>query len=300
MKKLFIFLMTLALIGCHANSDQKITRIGWMRSWTPVAQIVLSLKEKNDLNAQFFDFQYGPEINEAALGGSLDVVTLGVVPAMNLLAASTEWQIAAALLDFPVSVVVRKDFTGDTIEALRGKKVAAPFGGGSHPFVLSEFKKAGLVDGKDVTLVNIKPSEQLIALKTAEIDAAATWEPQTTLLIKEAGARLLSQGKHTGFVLVRRGWCKENDKCSALIKSEYQAAIQRYAANRLQIDQQFSQITKIPLEIVRNVQQFAPRLDLNVRPIDIEEAQRVADQMFEAKLLPRSLKVAQHVLIEEK
>ena len=67
-----------------------------------------------------------------------------------------------------------------------------------------------------VTLLDMPPNEQLVALQNRKIDAAMTWEPWIQRMIHEAGARIVETEGDSGIYSnvdaysVRRQWLRDN------------------------------------------------------------------------------------------
>ena len=202
--------------------------VSWMRTWATTGQIMTVLANTNiatlhGSHAKFPDFLFGPEMNEAARSGQVDATNTGVVPTVNLLAVDDDWVIVARLIYFNVSLVVPEGSIIKRIEDLHGKSVGVPFGGGSHPYMLQRLGEHGMNTGKGkdkVKLVNLKPPEQALALIRGEIDAVATWEPQTAIALDKTKGRIIDEDIHVGFLTVRKSLAeKYPQKVVSLIKS---------------------------------------------------------------------------------
>ncbi|MEK6258019.1 MAG: ABC transporter substrate-binding protein [Planctomycetota bacterium] len=288
-------------------------RVGWQTAWATAGQIIQTLVhtnilDRNKVQVQFQSFLYGPDMNEAALAGAVDCVNTGVVPATNLLAANDDWIIVARLIDFPVSTIVGKETGISTYNELRGKTIGVPFGGGSHPYLLHMLKESSLTwegTNSDVKLINLKPSEHLIALKQGSIDAVATWEPTASILASEGGIKI-DEARHVGFVVVRKSFAAKNPELIVNLLVSYIEANFFVANHRQESDDWFADVSKYDPKLIRRITilekntkaQSLSDVSITVGPEDIALAQQVADTMFDSKLIPRKVQFQERVTDE--
>lgn len=96
----------------------------------------------------------------------------------------------------------------ETIADLKGRSVAVETGGTSQFFVSMLLRSAGLSE-RDVTVVDLDPSEAGSAFAAGKVDAAVTWEPWITRSIEAKTGHLLADtAQHPGLItdmLVARG-----------------------------------------------------------------------------------------------
>lgn len=123
-------------------------------------------------------FPTGQDIVQGFASDSVDIAGLGSTPTTKALSAP---------LNLPVSVVGVNSVIGtsealvakkaNSIEELKGKRIAVPFSSTSHYSLLNALIDAGLDPAKDVTIVNISPDKLPAAWKSDQIDAAYVWDP---------------------------------------------------------------------------------------------------------------------------
>lgn len=277
--------------------------VSWMRTWATTGQIMTVLANTNVATlhgsyAKFPDFLFGPEMNEAARSGQVDATNTGVVPTVNLLAVDDDWVIVARLIYFNVSLVVPEGSSIKRIEDLLGKSVGVPFGGGSHPYMLQRLGEHGMNTGKGkdkVKLVNLKPPEQALALVRGEIDAVATWEPQTAIALDKAKGRVIDEDIHVGFLTVRKSLVeKYPHKVVSLIKSYIEANL-FVAKNRRLVDEWFVEKSQFDPDLLARIKVIEPNvnvhamkdIDINISDDDFNRSQKVADIMFNNDLTPK-------------
>ncbi|MEV6319456.1 glycine betaine ABC transporter substrate-binding protein [Streptomyces sp. NPDC051776] len=226
--------------GSHGGGQLRI-RIAYQA--IPNADLVVKnqrLLEKAlpDAEIQWVKFESGGDVNTAVIAGSVDLGLVGSSPVAKGLSAP---------LNIPYKVAWIHDLIGDnealvakknipSITALRGRRIATPFGSTAHYSLLAALESAGL-KATDVTLVDLQPQDALAAWQRGDIDAAYVWAPSLTELKKNgrvlASSRAIgAQGKPTadlGVVTTTfaqrhpealNAWLKAQDQAVALAKTD--------------------------------------------------------------------------------
>ncbi|MFB7365395.1 taurine ABC transporter substrate-binding protein [Streptomyces hydrogenans] len=156
-----------------------------------------------DAEIRWVRFDSGGDVNTAVIAGAVDLGLLGSSPVTKGLSAP---------LDIPYKVLWIHDLIGDnealvarkeigSVAALKGRKVAAPFGSTAHYSLLAALDAAGL-SAADVSLVDLQPQDALAAWQRGDIDAAYLWTPSLTELRKSGkvlvtSREIAAQGKPT-------------------------------------------------------------------------------------------------------
>ncbi|MFD8566891.1 ABC transporter substrate-binding protein [Streptomyces sp. NPDC059639] len=156
-----------------------------------------------DVDVKWVKFDSGGDVNTAVIAGAVDLGLAGSSPVTKGLSAP---------LNIPYKVVWIHDVIGEnealvakkgigSAKALKGKKIATPFGSTSHYSLLAALQSAGL-KASDVTLVDLQPQDALAAWQRGDIDAAYVWTPALTDLEKDGkvlvtSRQLADQGKPT-------------------------------------------------------------------------------------------------------
>ncbi len=285
--------------------------IGYQTAWATSGQLIetlvhTSITKLHGSSATFRTFLFGPDMNEAALSGSIDGTNTGLVPTINLLAASDDWVVVCRLIDFPVSIVARNGSGVEKLSDLKGKKLGVPIGGGSHPYVVQRLLDAKLTIGKGgepVELVNLPPSEHIQAMKQGAVDAVGTWEPQTSKLVAADLGKVIDEDRHVGFLALNKKIVDNHpDEVIALIKA-YAEANLYVAQNRKQTDAWFAARSGFKQEDLDRIKVIEPNVtakalaDVKVELTDADIAftQKVADQMHASGLIKRQLNVSARV-----
>ncbi|MFE5591989.1 glycine betaine ABC transporter substrate-binding protein [Streptomyces sp. NPDC056549] len=197
-------LLALSTTACGTGGDSGGDKGGKVRvriayQAIPNADLVVKnqkLLEKAlpDADVSWVKFDSGGDVNTAVIAGAVDLGLLGSSPVTKGLSAP---------LDIPYKVLWIHDLIGDnealvarkdiaSVAALKGRKIATPFGSTSHYSLLVALESAGL-KASDVTLVDLQPQDALAAWQRGDIDAAYVWTPSLTELKKDGKVLVTSR-----------------------------------------------------------------------------------------------------------
>ena len=211
-------------------------RLGWQTTWATEAQIVGALERGGFLAAQGFDatfvpFAYGAPLNEAALGGAVDVLLTADQPALVLHAKDPQWGVIGRLMVNRVGLLSPQQGGAAAPDALRGRRVAVPFGAAAHRHALATVRGAGL--GSEVELVNLGIEEigVLAAAGSAggrwgDIDAVGAWDPTLATLEESGQARVVSLGLAVGLVVMDDRYAAKHPGAPARVLAALSSAIE--------------------------------------------------------------------------
>jgi len=317
-------LLALALISCErketatsrnsadgtSGAPPRIV-IGYQTAWATAGQLMetlvhTSITKLHGSSATFRTFLFGPDMNEAAVGGNIDGTTVGVVPAISLMAVSDDWVAICRVIDFPVSMVARNGTGVTNFPGLKGRKVGVPFGSGAHPYLVQRLQDEKLPVGTgkdDVDLININPTEAATALQQGAVDAIATWEPNATIIEGKGIGRSFEDKRYVGLLTVRKNLVEKHpSEVVALIKSVIEANLY-VAQHREQSDDWFAKRSNFDRELLKRIRIIEPNLkatciediSIEITPADIGLCQQVADQMHASGLIKRPVKIADRV-----
>jgi sulfonate transport system substrate-binding protein len=314
MLRVVIFAFLFFSLSCSSEkptqADSPVIRLGWQTAWATQGQVMQAMINTNipklcNSKISFMDFLFGPDLNEAAITGNLDVTNAGIVPVINLLSASDDWIIVGRQVDFLLSIVGRKESGVKAIKDLKGKCFGVPIGGGSHPYALQLLKENGLSIGEgpgEVNVINVKPSEMPIAIKQGAVDAIATWEPTTTIAV-DSGGEVINERRYVGFICINRNFAQNHpDAVIAMLKS-YVLSYLFTSQHRQQTDSWFAKVSGLEKALIDRIKVIEPNLNakslkdvlIAVKEEDVAFAQQVADVMYEGKLLKRSVDLKKRI-----
>ena len=143
------------------------------------------LLEQRGIEAKFQVFAAGPDVNEAVASARVQVGNGGNFPFTSLLDRGVPVKaIAVVAPNLKHSTVVPLDSNIKKLADFKGSNPPATIGivtGSSAEFYFTQAAEVvGLQIGKDVTLKNMPPSEQILMAKG--IGAVVPWEPSVTII----------------------------------------------------------------------------------------------------------------------
>lgn len=305
--KWIVSCLLLLLPACQESKEPPPLRVGWAAAFAGVGQILATAEQLPELSAvRFLRFSTGPEMNEAALQGQLDVVPIGIVPAAFLLARSPDWSLVARIYRFKQMTVVAASSNIYSGAQLHGKKLATGFGTGAHPYLLSRLKEWGLKLGNDVALLNVAPTEQVSVLQQGAVDAVAAFEPVPAILKSLGQGRMIDSQEHVAFILVRNQVVsRRKSELMQLLQglkiASFQVAQDRSKANAL-----YARVSRIPENVLSSMEEIEPNLlvsnrehiSLKIEERDLAESQLIVDHMERDGLLNKPLSVRGRISTE--
>ncbi|NTV13070.1 MAG: ABC transporter substrate-binding protein [Desulfobulbaceae bacterium] len=211
----------LALRPATAAELTKV-RIGWQVPWATQGQLVQILKHtdilaKNGLAAEFIGRTYGPQLNEIALAGEIDVVLTADQPAATLFAKDKGWLGVGRLMYNRTLTYVPPKSPIKTMSELKDKTIALPVGAAAERITVAALKKAGLDPAKDVKIINLDIREQgslvLGGQESASwgtIDALAGFDPTPAIFEARGLVKVLDVGKVCSLVLMNQEFIHAN------------------------------------------------------------------------------------------
>ncbi len=203
LKKVSIFAVVVAVIGLltipvaqAAGKPEKSTVIyggaSWLGHYPAWVAIEKGIFKKHGLGVLWQSF-YGSSSRMGSMtAGDVDVASTGCIGAIALMATGVKSFYAIGTQDSYATVegiIARKGI--NSIQDLKGKKIAATFASSAHVLVLDILEQNGIDPKKDLTLLNLKVTEMPAAMKSGEIDACAAWTPHFNRIMNMPGNHLL-------------------------------------------------------------------------------------------------------------
>jgi taurine transport system substrate-binding protein len=168
--------------GASASGEPETITIGYQL--IPNGDLVVKherLLEKafgKDVKVEWKQFASGGDVNQAIIGGSIDIGLAGSSPVSRGLSSGIKYQVPWVFDGIgSAEALVARDGTGiKDLKDLEGKTVATPAASTSHFSLLAALKDAG-VSTKKVKVIDSEPDAILAAWKAGQIDAAYVWNP---------------------------------------------------------------------------------------------------------------------------
>ena len=200
--------MALPLAGAPLSCEREqgrsaqVVRLGYFANLTH-AQAVLGVSSGDfaravapvELKTQLFNA--GPSLIEALLAGEIDIAYVGPGPALNA-QAKTHGQgirVIAGAAENGVLIVARDGSGIQSLNDLRGKRLATPQHGNTQDLAARHFLRAVLHQSNDDNVLPISNAEQAGMMARGQIDASWAPEPWGSFLVAQAGARVVGEEK---------------------------------------------------------------------------------------------------------
>jgi NitT/TauT family transport system substrate-binding protein len=177
-------------------------RIGYFANLTH-AQAVLGIASKDFENAvapakvSTKVFNAGPSLIEALFAGEIDVGYVGPGPALNAHAKSRGQgiRVVAGAAANGVLIVARKDSAINTLQDLKGKRVATPQLANTQDIAAKHYLTRDLGQSDFNNVIPVPNAEQAAMMSNSQIDAAWAPEPWASFLVAQAGAKVIGEEK---------------------------------------------------------------------------------------------------------
>lgn len=140
-------------------------------------------------------FDSGRDVNNAFASKSLDIGLMGSTPVSVGISSGLGYEVIWIhdVIGAAESLAVKNSANINSIQELKGKKVAVPFSSTAHYSLLSALKLAG-VNASDVKILDMQPPDIFAAWQRGDIDAAYVWNPVLGKLLAD-GKALTDSGK---------------------------------------------------------------------------------------------------------
>ncbi len=146
-------------------------------------------------NVEIKKFDAGRDINQALMSGSADFGNFGIVPTAVGLTSGNDFKVIyiECLIRGSEALIVREGSGIESIEDLKGKKVAVTVASSGHYGMMCALEDAGMTLD-DIELVDMNPANTYAAWERGDIDAAYTWNPTLLRMANNGGKILVTAG----------------------------------------------------------------------------------------------------------
>lgn len=253
MIKLVVLLFAGVFTSCSGFAADDLTkiRIGWQIPWATQGQLVQILKrteilKKNGLEAEFVGRTFGPQLNEVAMGGGIDVVLTGDLPGLTLISKGKGWQGIGRLMYNRTVTYVPKGSEIQDLKGLKGKTIALPMGAAAERVTKEALREAGLDPEKDVKIVNLDIREQgPLVLKSEgkatfdQFHALAGFDPTPAIFESQGKIKVLHSGKVVSLVLMNDALLRKHPGVGRKVMKSILEAYDYYRQNQKQANEWF-------------------------------------------------------------
>lgn len=156
--------------------------------------LIHKIEKKDHVHIVFQSFPDGAPENQAMGGGSIQIASAGMGPAIVAAARLPTKLLAVSILE-QTAIIVPKNSPIHSVAQLKGKRIAYPGRGSQqYPILVKALNAAGLKIG-DVTLFKTKGADVPILIKNHTVDAGITWDPHVSSALADGYARVLEKAE---------------------------------------------------------------------------------------------------------
>lgn len=208
--KIVLTFMTIGIlaftVGCQNNNKSsdaednkpKQIRIGYMTS--PNGELLAKAtgaveKKFPGIKISWIKFDAGRDIITAMASGSLDLGTIGTPPAASGIANNLPYYVYYIddIIGDSEALVVKNNSGINSINDIKGKKIATTFSSTSHFSLLNALKLNGIKES-DLTLLDMQMPDILAAWQRGDIQGGYVWETTKSKLIADGGKVIITSG----------------------------------------------------------------------------------------------------------
>lgn len=289
------------LSGCAKKEAETVTlNIGFQKyGLLPIIKergtLEASLKEQG-VNVKWVEFPAGPQLLEGLNVGSVSFGEAGEAPPIFAQAANSNLVYVANQPAAPKAeaLIVQKDSKIQSIQDLKGKRVALNKGSNVH-YLLLKLLEANKLTLNDINVVYLPPSDARAAFEKGAVDAWVIWDPFFAAAEQQIGARVIATGDNLvsnhQFYLADRKFAEAHPKVIQAVVNELNLSTEWVEAHQDEAAKLLQQPTGLDFSILKS---SISRMGFGVTPISAQvakEQQQVADAFFEQKLIPQKLNI---------
>lgn len=253
------------------------------------------------VNVKWVEFPAGPQLLEGLNVGSVVFGEAGEAPPIFAQAANPNLVYVANQPPAPTAeaLIVQKDSPIQSIQDLKGKRIALNKGSNVH-YLLLKLLEANNLTLKDIQPVYLPPSDARAAFEKGAVDAWVIWDPFLAAAEHQIHARVIANGEHLvsnhQFYLADRKFAEGHPEVlKTLVQTLNQTTdwVKTYPDDAAKL---LEKPTALELSVLKT---SISRMGFGVQPISekvVKDQQYVADAFFAQKLIPKQLVIADAVL----
>lgn len=231
--------MALAFAGA-ASAQNKTVTFAHQDMLVPLRMVMESgeLEKATGYKISWRMFGGGGDVVRAMASGDVQIGEAGSSPITAAASQGQDIRLFWILDDIAdaEALVARNGSGVNSVNDLKGKKVATPFVSTAHYQLMAALKLEG-VDAKGVNVMNLRPPEIAAAWERGDIDAAFIWDPVLSK-IKVNGKSIATSGSigKRGFptfdgLVVNAKWAAENEAFMVALVKALAKADEEYRRN---------------------------------------------------------------------
>lgn len=298
--------LILLLAGCSTDTDreeadsEEVIHIGYQKFGTlNILKANESLDEallEKGYTVKWTEFPAGPQLLESLNVGSVDFGHTGEAPPIFAQAAG------APLIYFAheppnakgEAIIVPEGSTIKSTQDLKGKKIGLNKGSNVHYLLVKALEDAGL-EYSDVETAFLPPADARAAFERGDIDAWVIWDPFLADAEISAKARIIADAADLAanreFFLSSKQLADEHPEVLDIIYEEIKETEEWVQENKEEAAEFLAPEIGMDLAVLNRTLERRPFGIQKVSDEVIHDQQKIADQFYNLKLIPKVINV---------
>ena len=244
------------------------------------------------------EFPAGPQMLEALAVGAIDFGAVGNTPPIFAQAAGKDLSYVGYEL-VPANsqaLLIPKVSAIQSIQDLKGKRIAVQKGSSAHELLAKILQKAGL-SWQDIQPIWLPPADARAAFDKQSVDAWAIWEPYLSAAEQDAHAQVLIDGtafpKTYSFYIGNPKFIAAHPQATSQFLHGLNQADQWVLNNQPQALSVYTQSTGLQPSIAQRVidKRLKPSPIQTLSPEVVQAQQQIADLFQQVQLIPKNIQV---------
>ena len=295
------------LSGCSKKEESVTLNIGFQKYGVlPILKergtLETALKQQG-VNVKWVEFPAGPQLLEGLNVGSVSFGEAGEAPPIFAQAANSNLVYVANQPEAPKAeaLIVQKDSNIQSVQDLKGKRIALNKGSNVH-YLLLKVLEANNLKLSDIEVVYLPPSDARAAFERGAVDAWVIWDPFFAAAEHQIGARVIATGENIvsnhQFYLADRKFAEANPQIIDAVVNELNLTTEWVSSHQDEAAKLLEKPTGLAFDVLKT---SISRMGFGVKPLTPEVAQKqqqVADAFYGQQLIPAKLNIQSAILIQ--
>ncbi len=293
------------LSGCSKKEESVTLNIGFQKYGVlPILKergTLETLLKQQGVNVKWVEFPAGPQLLEGLNVGSVSFGEAGEAPPIFAQAANSNLVYVANQPEAPKAeaLIVQKDSNIQSVQDLKGKRVALNKGSNVH-YLLLKVLEANNLKLSDIEVVYLPPSDARAAFERGGVDAWVIWDPFFAAAEHQIGARVIATGENIvsnhQFYLADRKFAEANPQIIDAVVNELNLTTEWVSSHQDEAAKLLEKPTGLAFDVLKT---SISRMGFGVKPLTPEVAQKqqqVADAFYGQQLIPAKLNIQSAIL----
>lgn len=293
------------LSGCSKKEESVTLNIGFQKYGVlPILKergTLETLLKQQGVNVKWVEFPAGPQLLEGLNVGSVSFGEAGEAPPIFAQAANSNLVYVANQPEAPKAeaLIVQKDSNIQSVQDLKGKRIALNKGSNVH-YLLLKVLEANNLKLSDIEVVYLPPSDARAAFERGAVDAWVIWDPFFAAAEHQIGARVIATGENIvsnhQFYLADRKFAEANPQIIDAVVNELNLTTEWVSSHQDEAAKLLEKPTGLAFDVLKT---SISRMGFGVKPLTPEVAQKqqqVADAFYGQQLIPAKLNIQSVIL----